>query len=152
MHPRSQPWQSYRQVALQTASPGQLILMLYEGVIGFLGRALAGFQCDEPNEFHQTVNNNLLRAQAILQELNGILNLEAGGEFADRMRGLYLYLDRRLQESNLRKEPTGIQEVLSRVTVLRDAWAEMLRRNGASADASRSPRVVTSGRPELVLA
>ena len=40
---RPKPWESYRKVATQTASPAHLVLMLYDGAIGFLERALAGF-------------------------------------------------------------------------------------------------------------
>ncbi|MBM3881353.1 MAG: flagellar export chaperone FliS [Verrucomicrobia bacterium] len=126
MRPHSHPWQSYRQVATQTASPGQLVLMLYEGAIRFLERALVGFRHDDPLEFNTTINNNILRAQQILGELNSSLNLAAGGEFAENLRRLYNYLDWRLQQSNQRKQDTGIREVMSRLLVLRDAWAQML--------------------------
>jgi flagellar secretion chaperone FliS len=126
------PWACYRQVATQTASPGQLVLMLYDGTIGFLERALHGFSLEDPAELNQTVGNNVLRAQAILEELDRALDLSAGGEFAARMRGLYHYLDRRLMESNLRKEADGIREVVTRLSVIRDAWNEMLQQQNPS--------------------
>lgn len=127
---------SYLQVATQTAPPGQLVLMLYEGAIRFLERALQGFSSDDPAEYNQTINNNVQRAQSILDELNGALNLERGGELADRLRGIYHYLDARLQESNLRKEPDGIEEVIRRLGVLRDAWREMLSQGGPAGTAA----------------
>ena len=123
---------SYMQVATRTASPGQLVLMLYEGAIRFLERAMQGFSSDDPAEFNETINNNIQRAQAILDELNQALNTEGGGELAQHLRGLYNYLDRRLQESNLRKEPDGIEEVITRLATLRDAWREMLNQTGAA--------------------
>ncbi len=126
MPPRD-PWQSYRQVATQTASPGQLVLMLFDGAIRFLERARQGFDYDDPLEFNLTINNNVLRAQAIINELNMALDLEQGGELAATLRRLYLYMDRRLQEANQHKQPDGILDVLRRLTILRDAWAEMLR-------------------------
>ena len=122
------PWASYRQVSTQTATPGQLILMLYDGVIRFLGQAMLGFADDDPLEFNRTINNNVLRAQAILHELNFCLNMQDGGEFSLNLRRLYDYLDRRLQESNLQKKPEGIQEVITRINVLREAWNEMLQK------------------------
>lgn len=124
------PWQSYRQVATHTASPGQLVLMLYEGAIRFLERAKTGFELDDPVESNTTVSNNILRAQEIIRELDFSLNLSAGGELALKLRGLYDYFDRRLQESNLRKETPGLDEVIQRLSVLRDAWAEMLQNQG----------------------
>jgi flagellar protein FliS len=122
----SNPWKSYRQVATQTAPPGQLVLMLYDGAIRFLERALVGFTKDDPAEFNQTINNNILRAQDIVSELNSSLNVEAGGELAIHLRRIYQYVDYHLTQSNLRKEDTGIHEAIQRLTVLRDAWATML--------------------------
>lgn len=125
---------SYMQVATATASPGQLVLMLYDGAIRYLEGALRGFQLDDPGESNSTINFSIQRAQAILDELNAALNMGAGGEFAEKLRALYSYLDRRLFESNLRKEPEGIQEVINRLAVLRDAWREMLSGNTAEAN------------------
>ena len=119
--------QSYCRVAAATASPGQQVAMLYDGVIKFLERAHLGFQSDDPLEFNQTVHNNITRAQAIIHELNACLNMEAGGELAAALRRLYLYFDWRLDESNRLKHPHGIQEVIQRLTVLRDAWTQMLQ-------------------------
>lgn len=130
---QTNPWQSYRQVATQTASPGQLVLMLYDGAIRFLECARLGFQYEDPLEFNLTISNNLLKAQAIINELNTSLNMEQGQDCAKNLRSLYDYLDRRLQESNQRKEEKGILEVIRRLTVLRDAWAEMLQKSCAPA-------------------
>lgn len=122
----ARPWNAYREITTQTASPGQLVLMLYDGAIQFLQKALLGFDLDDPAESYETINNNIIRAQNILHELNGTLNLEAGGRLAETLRGLYLYMDDRLLESNLRKCPEGIRDTVRRLTILRDAWNEML--------------------------
>ena len=121
------PWQSYRQVATQTASPGTLVLMLFDGAIGFLEKGLRGFDLEDPLEFNLAVNNNILRAQAIINELSLSLNMRDGGDIAIHLRRLYGYMDRRLQESNVQKEKAGLVDVLGRVRILRDTWAEMLQ-------------------------
>ena len=136
---RRNTWESYRQIATQTASPNQLVLMLYDGAIRFLERARLGFLEEDPLEYNRTVNNNVLRAQDIINELNRSLDMSKGGEFSTNMRRLYTYLDRRLQESNERKDEEAVKEVINRVTVLRDAWAQMLE----SQKAVRTP-VATS--------
>lgn len=123
---RYHPWNSYRQIATQTAPPGQLVLMLYEGAVNFLNRALTGFGKEDPAESFETINNNIVRTQEILNELNASLNIEEGGELAVHLRRLYLYLDWRLSQSNIAKEAAGIHEAIRRITVLRDAWAAML--------------------------
>lgn len=131
MKPKN-PWQSYRQVATRTASPGQLVLMLYEGAIRFLGLAQAGFDLDDPVELNTAVNNNIIRAQEIIRELDYSLDMAQGGELAQQLRRLYDYFDRRLLESNMQKDPEGVAEVIQRVGVLRDAWADMLQQRGDS--------------------
>lgn len=88
------PVRSYKTIATQTAPPSQLVLMLYEGAIRFLDRALTGFHHDDPLDFNLTINNNILRAQEILSELNNSLDLEQGGELAATLRRLYDYMDR----------------------------------------------------------
>ncbi len=134
------PWQSYRQVAAQTAPPGQLVLMLFDGAIRFLHGAQSGFSKDDPGESNSLINNNILRAQQIIRELNICLNMDGGGELAVQLRRLYDYFDRRLQESNTRKEPVGIVEVINRLSIIRDAWAAMLEgdHHNAAADQSSS--------------
>lgn len=119
------PSLSYQQIATQTASPAQLVLMLYDGAIRFLEQARLGFSKEDPLEFNQSINNNILRAQAIINELNYSLNIEEGKECAANFRKLYNYFDRLLQESNQRKELQGIHEVIDRLTILRNAWSEM---------------------------
>ncbi len=119
-------WKSYRQIATQTAPPGQLVLMLYEGALRFLNNSLAGFELDDPGESNMVVHNNLQRAQEIIRELSSSLNLEQGGEFAAKMRNLYDYFERRIWESDLKKERQGVDEVIRHLTHLRDAWASML--------------------------
>lgn len=130
------PWNSYRQVAMQTAAPGQIVLMLYEGAIRSLDRAEHGFEIEDPAEANQTIHNNLQRAQEILHELNMALDLEQGGELASTLRSLYEYMDRRLLESNMLKKTDGLLETRRHLGSLRDAWAQMLRGSPDSTPAS----------------
>jgi flagellar protein FliS len=124
------PWKSYRQVATQTAPPGQLILMLYDGAIRFSERALTGFAFTDPGERNLTINNNLHRAVDIVRELNFCLNTDAGGQLAQTLRSLYDYMERRLLESNCKKHRAGVDEVVTHLKELRDAWATMLANQG----------------------
>jgi flagellar secretion chaperone FliS len=144
------PWKSYQQVATQTAPPGQLVLMLYEGVIRFLDRAIAGFQIDDPADANTMISNNIIRAQDIIFELNVTLNMEQGGELAMTLRRLYDYMDRRLLEANLRKDEGVIREIIGRATVLRDAWSQML--GGASQPLPAPIRAAALSEPAAVAA
>jgi flagellar protein FliS len=131
MLPRN-PWESYRRIATQTAPPGQLILMLYDGALRALDQALRGFGSDDPATANATIHNGTQKAIEIIRELNYSLNMERGGEFAVTLRRLYEYFERRLFESNLRKERAGIEEVQRHLQSLRDAWATMLAQQGGA--------------------
>ncbi|MGA4643130.1 flagellar export chaperone FliS [Limisphaera sp. 4302-co] len=138
MVPRN-PWESYRRVATQTAPPGQLILMLYDGALRALDQALRGFASDDPATANATIHNGTQKAVDIIRELNFSLNMERGGQFAATLRRLYDYFERRLFESNLRKERSGIEEVQRHLQTLRDAWATMLAQQGGALPAEPRP-------------
>jgi flagellar protein FliS len=106
--------------------------MLFDGALRFLDKALIGFDLDDPLDSNLAINNNIIKAQEILRELNSSLNMEQGGEFATTMRRLYNYYDLQLSQSNLRKDPTGVQLVIRLLSVIRGAWAEMLSGNSAN--------------------
>ncbi|WP_414663089.1 flagellar export chaperone FliS [Horticoccus sp. 23ND18S-11] len=118
---------TYRSNAVLTASPGQLVLMLYDGALKAIAIAREGFEtsADDPRRI-AVINQQLMKAQAILSELQGGLNMEAGGEFARTMHRLYDYHNRRLLEANLRKQVEPVIEVERLLRELRDAWAQML--------------------------
>ena len=120
------PLASYRNIATLTAPPGQIVLMLYDGAIHRLEKALPGFSHNDPAEANMIVHNNVQRAQDIIRELNYALNMEHGGECAATLRQLYDYFDRRLAESNMKKRSEGVKEVIRHLSELRTAWATML--------------------------
>jgi flagellar protein FliS len=127
------PLQSYKTISLETAPPAQLVLMLFDGAIKFLERAKLGFGIEDPVEMNETVHNNITRAQDIINELNSTLNMDQGGEVAVVLRDLYVYLDNRLFESNIRKESQGVQEVIDRLGTVQAGWSEMLELESAVA-------------------
>lgn len=119
---------AYRSNSVLTASPGQLVLMMYDGILKSL--ALAKEACGRPEEDYQriaVINTQLIKAQQILAELQDTLNMDKGGEFAKTLHQLYDYYTRRLLEANLQKKAEPIIEVERLLGELRSAWAEMLR-------------------------
>lgn len=128
---------TYRANSVLTASPGQLVLMLYDGALRALATAREGFARPvEDGRRFEVINAQLLKAQAILSELQGTLNHEAGGEFSRTLERLYDYHLRRLMEANLQKKEEPVIEVERLLRELRDAWAEMLRKHDSSGPAS----------------
>lgn len=119
---------AYQAQSILTASPGQLVLMMYDGTLRFLAQARAGFSLPEedPGRIAQ-INTALLRAQAVIAELQVNLDHSAGGEIAKNLDRLYDYHQRRLLEANIRKDEAIVSEVERLIRELREGWAEMLR-------------------------
>ena len=123
---------AYQAQSVLTASPGTLILMLYDGTLRFLGHARDVLETPEntPQRIEK-INTYLLKAQAIIRELRVCLNFEAG-EHAHHLDRLYDYYLRRLMEANLKKKVEPVIEIEGLVRQLRDGWAEMLRNEDAA--------------------
>ena len=124
--PFAQVARNYRAAAVKSATPGQLVLMLFDGALRNLGTALAGFEIEALGRRIEQVNNHLLKAQAIVSELQRSLNLRAGGEFASRMWGIYDFMLARLRLANTTKDPEPARVVERLLGELRQAWATML--------------------------
>ena len=124
---------AYRRNAVLTATPGQLVLMLYDGALGAMAQAREAFgrPATDYSRF-ETINRNLIKAQRILSELRGNLDMEAGGEVAKTLQGLYSYHLRRLFEANVQKDVAAVEEVERLVRELRDAWEQMLCKSAAT--------------------
>jgi flagellar secretion chaperone FliS len=123
---------SYQSVAVATASPGKLILMLFDGAMRFLHAAEDGFKLSGVRERQEVVHNNLLKAQNIISELQRCLNLRDGGDFAINLFRLYDFMNTRLMEANVRKESENIRVVSRLLGEVRDAWDQMLREQAAA--------------------
>ena len=117
---------AYRVNAVGSASPANLVVMLYDGAIRFLAAAIRAFEHEDPLDFNLTVHTNITKTQAIIRELNHALDLDNGGELCEKLAGLYDYFDNRLQEANIKKDKLIIEEILERIGELRDAWSEAL--------------------------
>jgi flagellar protein FliS len=137
--PATNPWSSYRKISTQTAPPGQLVLMLFDGALRSLDRALAGFDSLDVGERNTTIHNNLTRATDIVRELNSALDLEAGGQLAETLRNLYGFFEQRLLDSNFKKSRKGIDEVQPMLRQLRDAWFAMLNGQAAAVVLPETP-------------
>ncbi len=128
---------AYRANSVLTASPGQLVLLLYDGALQAIGRAREAL--DRPSrdlQRYEVINRELRKARRIIAELQSRLDFAAGPEFAGLMHRLYDYYNRRLLEANLRKDAEPLVETARLLGEVRDAWAEMLRQQPVQAGRS----------------
>jgi len=124
---------AYQAQSILTASPGQLVLMLFDGSLRFLNQAREAFAQDQDSPRRiENINASLVRAQNIIVELRATLNLSEGGDYAATLDRLYEYYLRRLIEANIRKQVEPVIEVSNLIQQLRDGWAEMLRKESTN--------------------
>ena len=124
---------SYKAIAITTATPGNLVLMLFDGALRFLSTALHGFQDESISKKNEDIHNNLIKTQRILRELQCSLDLKLGGDFATTMFALYDFMIDQLQKANLAKEAGPIQVVERLLGEIRDSWAQMLEQSQSQA-------------------
>ena len=117
---------SYKAQSVQTASPGKLVLMLFDGYLRFTAAARKSFDIEDFTKKNEGINNNLIRAQNIVTELQSSLDMSVPGDLPGTLYRLYDYVLHNLQQSNLKKDPKPIDEADKVISELREAWAEML--------------------------
>jgi flagellar protein FliS len=122
-------YNTYRQTQAQTAAPGELIVMLYRGAARFVASAIEAIEANDVEASH----NQLVRAQAVITELLESLNVEQGGEVGRNLFRLYEFMNQRLVDANLRKDPAPARDVERLLRELLPAWEEAVRLAGAGA-------------------
>jgi len=112
---------AYKQQSILTATPGQLVVMLYDGCLRFLNQAAYAMRGGDITES----NARLSRAEAIIEELHSTLDMEKGGVVASRLQGIYVFCSKHLLDARRNREPENIEKVSELLAELRDAWAQI---------------------------
>lgn len=124
------PYQNYFENQVKTASPGQILIMLYDGAIRFLREARAAMESgDRIGRLEKTS-----RVVAILTELSNTLDFEKGGEIAENLDGLYWYMIRELTSANGREGTEALTVSEDILMDLRDGWVQAIEKNRAGGE------------------
>jgi flagellar secretion chaperone FliS len=113
------PRETYLAASVSTASPSQLLVMLYERLVMDVERAADALRRGEPSQAHEP----LLHAQEIVLELNASLDQKAW-DGAPGLASLYDYLHHELIRANIGKDLKIAEFCLQTVTTLRDTWRD----------------------------
>ena len=113
--------------AIEGASPTELISMLFDGVSSRLNQSLTAMEAGEIAKKGELISQTI----SILEYLTAVLDEHKSPEVSDNLSGLYRYMITTLLNANINNDPTAIQEVISLMTDVRDAWTEMMRSEAA---------------------
>lgn len=115
------PYEKYRQSSVQTSTPGQLLIMLYDGAIRFIRAGIDGLKQKDLEK----INLNLGKAQTIVSEL--MSTLDSSYEVSKGLSALYDYVNYLLAQSNVKKVSEPAEEALGYLTELRETWVQAIK-------------------------
>ncbi|MCC6748523.1 MAG: flagellar export chaperone FliS [Deltaproteobacteria bacterium] len=110
----------YQQVSVQTSSPGQILVSLYETAVRYARQGAESIRRgDIPAKARE-----LQRVSDIVGELTSTLNRSVAPELCDNLERLYYYMQEKVAEGNATMKPEPVEEVARLLDTLREAWVE----------------------------
>jgi len=113
----------YNNNKVLTASPAELTLMLYEGAIRFCNIAAIAMEQKNIPKAH----TNIVKTQKIVEYLRQTLDMKY--PVAKDFENIYVYLEKRLVQANVKKDSKILEECLGHIRELRDTWKNVMRIN-----------------------
>jgi len=125
------PYDKYKNNAINTATKEELTLMLYDGALKFCNQAIVSMEAKD----YPKTNECVIKVQNIVREFQ--ITLDKNYEISAQLDQLYDYIHRRLIEANMKKDVEILAEVRDHLRNLRDTWREAMKlaKGGAAAPA-----------------
>lgn len=117
----SKAYDQYMENSIYTATPEELTLMLYNGLIKFILQAQLAI--DEKDL--KKASDSMIRAQDIVLHFQSTLDMRF--DISHNLLLLYDYMYRRLIDANLKKDKEILEEVLGFARELRDTWSQAMK-------------------------
>jgi flagellar secretion chaperone FliS len=137
----------YRHNEVTTSSQEKLIIMMYEGALKFTTLALEGIDTKDLAKKGIYIN----KTHDIINELSCALDMEKGGEVAQKLESLYQFILHQLTLANIKSDPKALESIVKVLTPLMEAWKELLDSkvnnqtdNGQKNGATHSHKKITS--------
>jgi flagellar protein FliS len=111
---------AYQQQAILTATPGRLVVMLYDGALRFLFQSATAMR----EGLQPLADEKLRRAEAIVDELLVTLDMSAG-EIAERLQAIYVFCSKLMREARVERDAGKLDTTRELLAELREAWAEV---------------------------
>jgi len=113
-------YKTYQNNSVNTASGGELTLMLYNGCMKFIKQAMKDMDAGSI----EAKNTNIQKAQNIIREL--LITLDPKVEISKQFQPLYEFMLSELMTANIENDKKKLEEVLDLVTEFRDTWKQIL--------------------------
>jgi flagellar protein FliS len=126
--------QAYQQSAATGDKTIRLIILLYDQLLRDLHRAIDAIDKGDIDRRRNEINHGL----GVLDHLQATLNMQEGGEVAERLERFYNLLRGNVVRASMQNSVELLQRELQNVTSVREAWAEVERTQGTGASATSS--------------
>ena len=117
---------SYRQAEVQSRTPLELVVMLYDGALRFTAEAREAMVRRDVRKRAKAIS----RAMAIVSELQSTLDMDAGGEIAATLDRLYAFVRDRLLDASFRQDVRPLDEAGKVLQTLREGWSGISNKAG----------------------
>lgn len=111
---------TYRENAVRSATPIELVVILFDAAIDDMRRAASAVRAGDLEERAAAIRHAML----VLQQLQGTLDFEKGGQVARQFEQFYNLIRARLLEAQLRNSPALMEQQIQFMSEVRDCWAE----------------------------
>lgn len=118
----SNPYNKYQKTKVTTASREKILLMLYEGAIRFTKLARTAMTEKKIADKGRYIS----KATAILSELMATLDHKVGGELAQDLENLYVFMIDKLIEGNINNDTECLDSVENILRTLYSAWKDVV--------------------------
>jgi flagellar protein FliS len=112
---------AYRQTNINTASPAELTMMLYDGAVKFCNMAIMALDKGDL----EGCNRNIAKTKKIIVEFRSTLNFDY--EVSKDFDRVYDYIHWVLTQANIKKDRELLEEALKRIREMRDTWRELMK-------------------------
>ncbi|WP_331678006.1 flagellar export chaperone FliS [uncultured Tyzzerella sp.] len=115
------PYAKIKENSINTATPEELTLMLYNGAVKFANQAVIAIEKKD----YEIANNSIQKVKNIIREFQVTLNMDY--DISHELYAAYDYIYRRLTEANMKKDIEILNEVLEHLRSFRDTWKEAMK-------------------------
>ena len=116
------PYKQYQKTQVVTASREKILLMLYEGAIRFTKQARAAMIDKKIADKGKAIR----KATAIVSELMATLDFKVGGQLAQDLENLYIFMIDKLIEANVHNKVECLDDVERLLNTLYGAWKDVI--------------------------
>jgi flagellar protein FliS len=136
---------AYQEAAVRNAGPVDLIIIVYDVLARDLQKAIVAMDAGDIEARSRHIKHGFLA----LQQLEGTLDMEQGGDLATNMARFYTMLRGQMMKAQIEQDPAVLRELIQLVFSVREAWVEAkTKQTPAESQPSRPSQISPYDQPE----